>query len=265
MDLLPLYGVISIDVATAAVAIFILLLVTIPQPVVAGAGEQITPKRLWKDVTEGFSYLRKWKGALYLLGIAMLINFLLAPSGTLMPLLVTKHFHGEAIQLGLIDSGWGIGAVAGGLLLGAWGGFKRRIYTSLTGVSGIGLGVLMMGLAPATMFWLAVAGSVFIGVMNATANAPLQAIMQARVAPEMQGRVFTMIGSFCSAMMPLAMLVAAPVAELTGVRTWFIAGGILTLVIGLGAFFVRDLRNIEEHQPEETAAILAAAAAAEHV
>jgi DHA3 family macrolide efflux protein-like MFS transporter len=194
----------------------------------------------------------------------MMINFLLAPSGTLMPLLVTDHFNGEAIQLGLIDSAWGLGAVAGGVLLGVWGGFKRRIFTSLTGVAGIGVGVLIMGMAPANMFWLAIAGSVFIGVMNATANAPLQAIMQARVAPEMQGRVFTVIGSFCTAMMPLAMLVAAPVAELSGVRTWFVMGGILTMIMGAGAFFVRDLRHIEDTQPEELPVPAAALASAEN-
>jgi len=52
----------------------------------------LTPAKMLKDIREGVNYLKTWRGLLYLTLLAALLNFLLAPSGTLMPLLVTKHF-----------------------------------------------------------------------------------------------------------------------------------------------------------------------------
>ena len=53
-----------------------------------------------------------------------------------------------------MNSAWGIGIIVGGLTLSAWGGFKKRIVTSLVGLTGMGIGFLLVGLAPATAFWL---------------------------------------------------------------------------------------------------------------
>jgi DHA3 family macrolide efflux protein-like MFS transporter len=221
------------------------LFIAIPQPADTGRAPLTSPRQLWRDVVEGARYLAGWRGALALMGSAMLLNFVLAPSGTLMPLLVTEHFHGDAWMLGWLESGMGVGAIVGGLLLGIWGGFKRRIYTSLTGIVGIGLGIALVGLTPENLFILALAGMSITGMMAPIANGPIHAIMQANIAPEFQGRVFSMIGSLATAMMPLSLLVAAPVAEFLGVRSWFLIGGSVTMVIGVAMFFVPSIRNIE--------------------
>ncbi len=81
-----------------------------------------------------------------LIGImATVINFLLTPAFSLLPILVTRHFNGQAIQLATLESFSGIGFIVGGLILSAWGGFKRRILTSLLGLIAMGLGCLVMG------------------------------------------------------------------------------------------------------------------------
>jgi DHA3 family macrolide efflux protein-like MFS transporter len=178
--------------------------------------------------------------------MAMVLNFVLAPAGSLSPLLVTEHFGGGAMQLGWFNSIWGAGALVGGLTLSVWGGFRRRIYTSLMGVALLGVGALMLGLAPAALFWLALAANFMLGVMNPIANGPLHAIFQAVVAPEMQGRVFMVIGSLCTAMMPLSLAIAGPLADVVGVRAWYVVGGALCMLVGAGAFFVPALVNIEE-------------------
>jgi MFS transporter, DHA3 family, macrolide efflux protein len=252
MSVLKFYQVISVDVLTAIIAITPLLFIRIPQPVRADAGEMITPKTLLKDVVIGFKYMKNWKGLLYLTFIAALLNFLLAPAGTLSPLMVTQHFKAGVWELSIIESSIGIGIVIGGLTLGVWGGFKSKIATSLTGVVGLGTGILIFGLAPANMFWMAVVGMVFVGFMNPMANGPLQAIMQSRVAPEMQGRVMGTTSSICTAMMPLSMLIAAPVAELLGLRVWYWLGGALVILIGLGAFFVPSIMALDHAQKDMT-------------
>lgn len=258
MSVLKFYQVISVDVVTAIIAITPLLFIRIPQPVRADAGVVLTPKVLLRDVAEGFRYMKNWKGLLYLTFLAAMLNFLLAPAGTLSPLMVTQHFKAGVWELSMIESSMGIGVVIGGLVLGVWGGFKSKIVTSLTGVVGLGLGVLVFGLAPANAFWMGIVGMVLLGFMNPIANGPLQAIMQSKVAPEMQGRVMGTTGALCSAMMPLSMVVVAPVAEFLGLRVWYWVGGGLTVLIGLAALFIPSIMALDSSQKDVSTAEIAA-------
>ena len=152
LSLLPLHGIMAIDVGTAALAVLPLLVTSIPQPVrravpAAAPGQRQTVKpSLWTDLHEGLQYVWAWKGLRVILVMAMVINFLFNPAFALVPILVTKHFGAGAAQLAGLNSSWGIGVVLGGLLLSTWGGFKRRIVTSMVGLVGMGLGASPIGL-----------------------------------------------------------------------------------------------------------------------
>ncbi len=60
--------------------------------------------------------------------------------------------------------------------------------------------MLLIAIAPADQFKVALAGMFITGMMNPIANGALTAIMQSNVKPEMQGRVFTTLNSMASAM-----------------------------------------------------------------
>ena len=98
--------------------------------------------------------------------------------------------------------------VVGGLVLSVWGGFKRRVVTLLLGIIGMGIGTLIVGLSPVGAFGMALIGMFVVGFMNPIVNGPFMAVMQSSVAPEMQGRVFSLIQSASLAMMPLSLLIA---------------------------------------------------------
>ncbi len=254
ISLIPTQGVLMIDVVTALIAIIPLFLIAIPQPIreQTESGEHKTS--YWQDVREGLAYVAAWPGLMGILLMAVFINFLLTPTGSLMPLLVTKHFGLGALEFGLTDSLFGVGMIVGGILLGVWGGFKKRIVTSLTGIVGLGFGVILTGLAPANMFWMALAGMAVVGFMSPITNGPLHAVIQATVKPEMQGRVMSLINSAATAMTPLSLAVAGPVSDLVGIRSWYIFGGVVCLLMGAGAFFVPAIMNVEQnHNTAETA------------
>lgn len=261
LAVLPLHGIMVIDVITAGLAIAPLLVVAIPQPqreaaaLAAQEGRQAAGPTVLADLAAGLRYVVGWPGLLAILVMAMLLNFIINPAFALMPILVTKHFGRGALELGWLESAWGIGVVAGGLTLSAWGGFRRRVITSLLGIIGMGLGTLAIGLSPTSAFALALAGMFFAGFMNPMANGPFMAFMQAAVAPEMQGRVFALIQSAASAMMPLSLLVAGPLADALGVRVWYVVGGVVCAVIGLFAFTVPAIMHVEEngHRPKSPA------------
>ncbi len=246
LSLLPLQGVLAIDVGTAALAIAPLFFIAIPQPQRRSSQAQ-SKTSLWQDVGEGLRYVWSWPGLLGVGVMATLINFLFNPAFALLPLLVTQHFGGQALELGWLESALGIGVVVGGLILSAWGGFRRRILTSLMGLIGMGVGILFIGLAPASAFWLALGAMFLAGFMNPIVNGPLFAVLQARVAPEMQGRVFTVIQSAATAMSPLSLAVAGPVADTLGVRVWYVAGGLVCALMGAAAFFVPAIVHLEDN------------------
>jgi DHA3 family macrolide efflux protein-like MFS transporter len=178
----------------------------------------------------------------------MMLNFLLSPTSALTPLVVTNVFQKGAAELGWIEALFGAGIIVSGVILSAWGGFKRRIVTSLSGVIGVGLGVILFGLTPANMFSLLLFAGFLQGFALVFANGPLQAVLQTAIAPEVQGRVFSLLGAGAAAMMPLGLLIAGPVADWLGVQFWYIIGGSICILTTIVASFIPAIMNIEQNQ-----------------
>lgn len=248
LSLLPMQAVLLIDTGTALLGVLALLLTHVPQP--PPRSEAAAPPSFGGEMRAGFQYVVRWPGLLALLIMCALINLVFVPAFALMPILVTSHFGGGAPQLATMNSIFGFGLLAGGLLLGVWGGFKRRMLTSLLGLLLLGTGFVGMGLMPATAFWPAVGFAFFTGAMVAVANGPLLAVLQSVVAPEMQGRVFSLVASVAGAMAPLSLLVAGPVADALGVRFWYIAGGVGCVLMAAVAYLSPAIRKLEDHQAD---------------
>jgi DHA3 family macrolide efflux protein-like MFS transporter len=82
--------------------------------------------------------------------------------------------------------------------------------------------------------------------MIAMTNGPVRAIMLAAIAPEMQGRVMSLIVSLSAAMTPLGLMLAGPLADQFGVRPWFIVAGVATMLVGVAGFFIPALLTVED-------------------
>lgn len=249
LSVLPIYQVLAIDIVTASLAILPLLFVRIPQPARSEESQPVTPRLVWQDVRQGFRYVTAWPGLFAILIMATFINFLLTPGFTFLPLLVTRHFEGGALQLGWLQSGYGVGIVAGGLLLSVWGGFRRKIFTSMGGLVGMGIGVAAIGFAPPWGYLVALGGMLFAGIMNPLVNGPLFALIQTKVEPEMHGRVFTLINSMASAMSPLSMMIAAPAAEWLGLQSWYLFGGAMCILMAVTGLVYRPVKTIDDQHP----------------
>jgi DHA3 family macrolide efflux protein-like MFS transporter len=229
LALLHVQGVLAIDIVTAALAIVPLAFVHIPQ-----APGMVLPERadtpaaqrpILRDLVEGFRYVWNQRG-LFLLFVTATVGILFVqPALTFLPLLITQHFGGTAMELGWMQSAYGLGYVAGGAILSVWGGSKRRMVTSIVGTLGIGIGILAVGLVPSTAFPLALVIWLSVGLMFPVALGPIRAIYQSSVRTEMQGRFFTLNDAVVRATSPLGLAVAGPVADAFGIRIlWVIAG-----------------------------------------
>ncbi|MBN1679757.1 MAG: MFS transporter [Anaerolineae bacterium] len=252
IEALPMQTVLSIDVITAAIAVSPLLLIAIPQPERSTAPDG-KPTSVLGDVREGLRYVRGWPGLLMILLMATGINFLFTPAFSLLPLVITEHFDGGALELGWIQTAWGVGVVLGGLTLGVWGGFKNNIYTSMLGLLGMGAGVIVLGLSPASAFVFGLVGMFMAGFMNPITNGPLFAMLQSSVVPDMQGRVFTLVNASAMAMSPLSLAVAGPVADLVGIRFWYVVAGMFCMLMGVTGCFLPAIVNVEKQGQQRMA------------
>jgi len=181
--------------------------------------------------------------------MALVINLLTSPAFSLLPLLVTHHFNGGAIELAWLQSANGVGMILGGILLGVWGGFKSRIKTAMFALGITGACLLVFGFTPGSAFFLAV-GLIFVfGAMNSIANASFFALLQSTVPADIQGRVFTLMMSLTMSMTPVGLALAGPVADLMGIRIWYVVAGAVMTLMSIGAFFIPTIMRIEEENP----------------
>ena len=93
---------------------------------------------------------------------------------------------------------------------------------------------------------------VMISAMNSMANGPLGALLQSIVRKDMQGRVMSLVNSAATAMTPIGLLIAGPVSDLIGIRSWYWIAGIISLAMGIAGFFIPAVMNVENNHNTET-------------
>jgi DHA3 family macrolide efflux protein-like MFS transporter len=252
IEALPMHSVLAVDIVTAALGISALGLVHVPQPMRAAAPGSLNVRR---EVADALRHMCGMPGLMILVLMAVAINFVLIPAGTLLPLLIKDHFGGGAEQFGWMESSFGIGVVAGGVALSVWGGFKRKIVTSQVGLVGVGFAHVVLGVTPGTLFAVALA-SVFVSGFMMSFNGAAYAVLQSTIAPEMQGRVFTLVTSLTTGISPVSLIVAGPLAEQFGVQIWYIVGGAMCVLMGSIALTIPSVVNAERLAAERAALVV---------
>ena len=244
LGILPMQGILAIDVITALFAILPLAFIQVPQPERAAVNAEKTT--VWADFQAGLRYMIGWPGLLIVGLMTVGLNFTIIPAFSLLPLMVKDYFGGSAIHLGWVESAMGAGMILGGVLLSIWGGFSRKILTSLIGLIGMGAGTLILALAPASSISFAVGAALLVGFMTPMTMGPFFAIIQSMVEPDMQARVFSLLSSVGTGIAPLGLMIAGPVADRVGIQAWFLLGGILCILMAVTGLFIPAVMNIEK-------------------
>lgn len=272
LPFIKLTGILLIDVVTFILAIAILLVVFIPQPARTVEG-QARKGSIWKESAYGFQYIFKRPS---LLGLQMIFFFGNLFSGiafTVLAPMVLSRTGQNSLILGSVETSAAIGGVVGGIIMSAWGGFKRRVHGVLLGWILSSLSALLYGIARGLPWWIPIA--VLVSLFNPLVNSSNQAIWQAKVAPDVQGRVFSarrLIAWFTNPISPIiagtmADFVLEPAMKTQGVLStafgWLVgtgpgAGmGLLFVVCGLGGalvglsgYLIPAIRNAETLLPD---------------
>lgn len=275
-------GIMAIDIVTFLFAIGALLFVQIPQPERSAAGAE-GQGSLWEESLYGFRYILRRRSLLHLQLVFFSINFISAFAVVLLPALILARTDNNELILGSVQSIGAIGGVAGGVLLSTWGGPRRRIHGVLLGMLGVSLlSQLPMGLGRSLLVWGS--ASFILNLLIPILNGSNQAIWQAKVAPDVQGRVFATRRLIAQITFPLATLIAGPAADYVfepalmadgalaaafgwlvgtgpgaGMGLIFVITGILGAGVALGGYTFPSIRQVESLLPDHDAEAAAVA------
>ena len=276
LGVLGLTGIMTIDVVTFVVAIVALILVHIPQP--AETAEGVSSRgSLWQESLYGFRYIWARPSLLGLQLVFFWINFFsMLGFALLVPMILARTGNNE-LMLASVQSIGAIGGVVGGLLLSAWGGPKRKVHGVLLGMFATSLfGQGLLGIGQGLVLWAA--GSFLTQALIPVLNGSNQAIWQAKVAPDVQGRVFGVRRVFAQVTAPMATLIAGPLADKlfepafregagwaqslawlvgsgpgAGMAMIFVITAVLGATFGLGGYLFPAVRNAEDLLPDHDA------------
>ncbi|MEG4970357.1 MFS transporter [Microcoleus sp. B6-A1] len=208
LSVIQLQGIIFTDFATFLFSLVTLLSIRFPDArtnTVRKAGNL----SLLREMAYGWTYITARPGLLGLLIFIAVSNFAIGIAQVLFAPLILA-FAPVAV-LGTVQSIACGGMVVGSILMSVWGGPKRRMY----GVFGfellLGLGIFFLGVrASIPLIAIAGFGAYFSAAFFLGSG---QAILQTKVAPEVQGRVFAVRRAIGGSSLPLGYLVAGPLAD----------------------------------------------------
>ncbi|MBY8984579.1 MAG: MFS transporter [Candidatus Lokiarchaeota archaeon] len=246
MAFFSLQLILWIDVITFVIAVIPLLMIKIPSVRnLTEISEKVKTTSFKKDFKEGIITIKIIPGLLILLFLDMIINFLVAPVNVLLPLYINVIHLGTALDLAFLSMFLNGGMILGGVITTLKKNWKHKNSTYFIGMM-IVLGLLsVLGIAPRGIFILLWLGVGMIGLILPIINTIYMTIIQTTVPPDKMGRVSSVIQSFANAMFPIGTIIAGPLAEAIGIRSVFIYGSIIGVLVVFLTWRFTKMRHID--------------------
>jgi DHA3 family macrolide efflux protein-like MFS transporter len=261
-----------LDVVTFLIAIGALLLVHIPQPEKTIEGQK-EGGSIWRESLYGFKYIFKRPSLLGLQMVFFIGNLFSGMGFALLAPMILARTAQNSLIFGSVQTAGAVGGVIGGILMTVWGGFKRRVHGVLLGWIFFGITFSIFGLGQGLSIWIP-----FMVLMELTGplvNTSNQSIWQAKVAPDIQGRVFSARRLIAWFTQPIAPMIAGLLADFVlepgmqtssnmshlfggmfgnepgaGMGLLFFFCGLMSALVGLFGYLFRPIREAETLLPD---------------
>src|SRR5215211_6905977 len=203
-----LSGILAINLLAFVVSIGILLFVEVPEPPRTVEGERSHSKFL-SEAMYGIKYIFQRPS---LLGLQLIFftgnvfSGIALSAAVLYPMILLRTGNNTQI-LGTVQSAGALASVIGGLFLTTWGGIKRpaRAIVVAWFLSSL-FGLTLLGIGQTLVIWLIAV--VVDAIFDPIVNVSMDAFLQAKVPPDLQGRVFSASDFISQAMIPITPLLA---------------------------------------------------------
>jgi MFS family permease len=227
-----------INAASFGGVILSLVLMKLPKPV-----PRNSKKKVITEFEEGFQYLRQTPSIGVLIIMLALVNLLVIPYSTVLPVFAKVIFKGDASTYGYITSFVGIGAVAGTIFLASRkpGAHLRRILFVCTLVLGVGL----IFFSRLSYFTAAMCFAVLIGFGSVAQFTICNIVVQSEATPSMRGRAIGVTLMAVFGMLPLGSLLVGAISQRIGAPATVLAQGLtaLTITLAFARFLTKPAHN----------------------
>jgi len=193
-------------------------------------------KNVWAELAEGFIYIRRTPAIAVIIAMVAVVGLLVMPYTTLLPVFAKVVFQGNAATFGYITSFIGVGSIAGTIILAS---LKKNapLRKILLGFSII-LGIALIGFSQISNFPIAMMFAVFIGLGSVAQFTMSNIIVQSESAPNMRGRVISILIMAMFGTVPLGSVAVGAVSQKIGAPATLLLEGILGLIIVLLFYYL---------------------------
>ena len=228
----------AVDAATFGASTVTALLLT-PRPFVDRPASSA-----WRDLREGFSFVRARTWLWATLAIAGILNVAPAARNVLLPFVVKNDLRASAGALGAVYSATAVGALVSALVYGQRGLPRRYVLVMYLGWSMATFVIAGYGLA--TGVWQLVLLGFVAGIGLALGMAIWGTMMHRLVPRELLGRVTSLDWTLSTALMPVSMIAVGYLGDAITASATLVAAGLVggTLTLAF-VFLVQGVRDPE--------------------
>ena len=263
-------GAILVDLFTFIVAMIVIFSVRIPRPEETEEGRKLKGSIL-KEMMGGLTYLWERKPLFLTVCYLSMVNFLIAGASLLNTPYILARTNNNEFALGVIISLMNLGGILGAITLGQRKNIQRRMPTIIYGLIITSSAIMFAGMAQ-NMYVLGI-NMIIVMIPLPVINALFMSIIQRKVAPDVQGRVFSVLSQMSMLLTPISYLLIGPLADKVfepaiGAAGWstvapfvgdsqgagmgllITCAGFFTLIITLAVYSIPAMRNIETALPD---------------
>ncbi|MGJ7922283.1 MFS transporter [Neobacillus sp. LXY-4] len=204
------------------------------------APQQVGELQVFKDIKEGFLYLRNRKSIIGFFMVLISVNFFLGYAVTVpLPFIINSVLHLDPKEFGLIQAAFPVGMMIGAIFIKkimrmvSYRVLLRYICFFLAMLMVLsGIPVMLQGLQINHLAYTAIYGVLMFlfGVTVALIDLPIAYIIQTEVPDEFRGRVLSIGVSIGKTMLPIAMIISGALLNLIPSFLLPISGGVLFLI-----------------------------------
>ena len=239
------HSVMFLDFAGALVAVAGLALAKIPTV----ADETAENQHVLANLRDGWKALSATRGLVVLIAGITIGTMAFAPLDAILPLMTYDHFGGDGYMASVVEAAFGVGMIAGSVVLMTWGGGKRLAGLIAVASLIVGVTTTACGFLAPTMFWAFVALCAVTALACSWFDGPLITLIQRNVPEEKTGRALGLAMAAMGLASPVGIAIGGVAAEAMGVAAFFVADGLVCIALGLTVYLFKSVRALDHDEP----------------
>lgn len=192
----------------------------------------VSKKVTWlKQIISGYQYFFKQCPLIWLGFFTSLVQFSVGVTMVINVPFIIEELNETSFSYGIFMGSFPFGYVIGSFLVGKWGDTWLRRYMMLSGLLMGGLSFFLLGFV--TSFPLAVLCEILGGICFPFFNIHQTSLLQKIVPSHLMGQIFSVRLFLIRATMPLGILFAGQIVEISGIRFLYIMIGSFIMIPAL--------------------------------